>query len=99
MSKIPTNEDPIITIKGAVGDITVVGDVSDLPNLISALEGLQRAYDIPEKSGEYVRGWNDSIKHHTGPQPPDGYRGPDGLNDTDYRKGWNDAWDFLQERK
>lgn len=81
-------------------DFILVCDVSDLPKLIDALQEIQKAYDSPilcedGRSEEYTRGWNDSIKHHTGKIPLDGYHGPYGIVDTEYKEGWNDAWDFL----
>lgn len=81
-------------------DFILLCDVSDLPKLIAALQEIQKAYDTPvsyvgERSAHYASGWDDCMRHHRGPQPPDGYRGPFGIADTEYREGWNDAWDFL----
>lgn len=54
----------------------------------------------PENSDytEYSKGWDDCLKHHTGPEPEGGYKGPCGKKDehlTFYERGWNDAWYFL----
>lgn len=81
-------------------DFILMCDVSDLPKLIDALQEIQKAYETThlydgERSEEYSRGWNDSIKHHTGKNPLDGYHGPYGIVDNEYKEGWNDAWDFL----
>lgn len=76
-------------------DFILMCDVSDLPKLISALQEIQKVYEAKEPPEEYARGWDDSIKHHTGPQRPDGYLGPFGPVDTDYKRGWNDAWESL----
>lgn len=81
-------------------DFVLMCDVSDLPKLIAALKEIQKAYDGPisysgERSAHYARGWNDCMRHHRGPQPPDGYRGPLGVVNSEYDEGWNDAWDFL----
>uniref|UniRef100_A0AAU8GEJ1 Uncharacterized protein n=1 Tax=Salmonella phage vB_SEnST11_KE23 TaxID=3161174 RepID=A0AAU8GEJ1_9CAUD len=82
-------------------DFILMCDVSDLPRLIAALQQVQDAYNKHPvcdegRSEEYRRGWDDSIKHHTGPVPDGGYRGPYGNKDvSDYQEGWNDAWDFL----
>lgn len=52
--------------------------------------------DDKEESEDYLRGWNDSIAHHTGPETRGGYRGPCCKEIlTDYERGWNDAWYFL----
>lgn len=81
-------------------DFVLMCDVSDLPKLIAALQEIQKSYETAhlydgERSEEYARGWNDSIKHHTGEKPNGGYRGPLGVVKTEYDEGWNDAWDFL----
>lgn len=81
-------------------DFILLCDVSDLPKLIAALQEIQKAYETThlydgERSEEYSRGWNDSIKHHTGKNPLDGYHGPYGIVDNEYKEGWNDAWGFL----
>lgn len=47
---------------------------------------------------EYSKGWEECLKHHSGPEPAGGYKGPYGKEDEDltfYERGWNDAWDFL----
>lgn len=46
-------------------------------------------YSKEDKPREWYIGYVDALKHHAGPCPPGGYKGPNGQPQTHYDFGWN----------
>lgn len=46
-------------------------------------------YPTNDKPRDWYIGYVDALKHHAGPCPEGGYKGPNGQPKTDYDFGWN----------